>query len=160
MIIARKNRTHHLSHLGGHIKFDFPSPTSHGFPMVFRTYRILWLPNSTGVLYTVGLGPCIGLAIEATSDTGASDGSGANGAVVALAHADSDTAVAEALEEMTREIQALAPGKVGKTVVEKCGKNGGKSGKNGGKMVDKYMGKDQKRCGKIIWLVVTGTMEF
>lgn len=76
------------------------------------TYRILWLPNSTGVLYTVGLGPCIGLAIEATSDTGASDGSGANGAVVALAHADSDTAVAEALEEMTREIQALAPGKV------------------------------------------------
>ncbi|CAL1157378.1 unnamed protein product [Cladocopium goreaui] len=75
------------------------------------TYRILWLPNSTGrtgVLYTVGLGPCIGLAIEATSDTGA----GANGSLVALAHADSDTAVAQALEEMTREIHALAPGKV------------------------------------------------
>lgn len=29
------------------------------------TYRILWLPAATGVLYTVGLGPCIGLAIEA-----------------------------------------------------------------------------------------------
>ena len=103
--------------------------------MVFRTYRILWLPNSTGrtgVLYTVGLGPCIGLAIEATSD-GASDGSGANGAVVALAHADSDTAVAEALEEMTREIQALAPGKVGKTVVEKWWTNIW-----------------EKKCGKII----------
>ena len=110
----------------------FPSPTSHGFPMVFRTYRILWLPNSTGrtgVLYTVGLGPCIGLAIEATSDTGA----GANGSLVALAHADSDTAVAQALEEMTREIQALAPGKVGKTVVEKWWTNIW-----------------EKKCGKIV----------
>ena len=104
--------------------------------MVFRTYRILWLPNSTGrtgVLYTVGLGPCIGLAIEATSDTGA----GANGSLVALAHADSDTAVAQALEEMTREIHALAPGKVGKTVVENGGKMVEKWWKNGGQIYGK-----------------------
>lgn len=69
------------------------------------TYRILWLPSTaTGVLYTVGLGPCIGLALEATTDDGST--------AVALAHADSATAVTKALEEMTREIQTLAPGKV------------------------------------------------
>ena len=91
------------------------------FSKIFRTYRILWLPAATGVLYTVGLGPCIGLAIEAAVE-GAEDG----GAVVALAHADSATAVAQALEEMTREIQALAPGKVTKNL--------GKTGKRWGKI--------------------------
>ena len=76
-----------------------------------RTYRVLWLQsgNSTGVLYTLGLGPCIGLALHAAIPRG--------GTVVALAHADSATDVSAALQEMTQEVQRFGASKISLTLI-------------------------------------------
>eukprot|EP00438_Fugacium_kawagutii_P018249 Skav231331 [mRNA] locus=scaffold819:87927:88769:- [translate_table: standard] len=78
------------------------------------TFRLLWSPQDllwspegvgidaapVGVLYTLGLGPCIGIAMEAVTEH-------PSGTAIALAHADSSTDVTAAMSKMTQEIQRL-----------------------------------------------------
>ncbi|CAE7375988.1 unnamed protein product [Symbiodinium natans] len=68
------------------------------------SFTVLWLPDDkAGVLYTVGMGPCIGIAIRTASN---------GGWAVALAHADSSTDVAEAIRAMTAAVKVLSPDQV------------------------------------------------
>ena len=79
-------------------------------PVAQAYFTVLQMPkaNSTGTLYTLGMGPCIGLALRAYTNAGY---------VIALAHADSSTDVSAALVQMTSEAEKLAGPLLNKTLM-------------------------------------------